>query len=124
MARCKESLCHRHFGTSSQNRAILDAYFRLARSMYPFMWINVLCFDDHCCLPCQDKGVEDAKQVIAALRGKGISSIGAAGFCWGGNGLICHLFCYLLSPKYCSINFLVNIPPDSLIPYQPRWLSN
>ncbi|KAI5666707.1 hypothetical protein M9H77_16560 [Catharanthus roseus] len=30
-----------------------------------------------------DKGVEDAKQVIAALRGKGISSIGAAGFCWG-----------------------------------------
>ncbi|XP_049354559.1 endo-1,3;1,4-beta-D-glucanase-like [Solanum verrucosum] len=31
-----------------------------------------------------DKGFEDAKQVIAALKDKGISAIGAAGFCWGG----------------------------------------
>lgn len=31
-----------------------------------------------------DKGFEDAKQVVAALKDKGISSIGAAGFCWGG----------------------------------------
>ncbi|MCD7470192.1 hypothetical protein HAX54_009872 [Datura stramonium] len=30
-----------------------------------------------------DKGFEDAKQVIAALKDKGISAIGAAGFCWG-----------------------------------------
>ncbi|KAI8561438.1 hypothetical protein RHMOL_Rhmol04G0339500 [Rhododendron molle] len=30
-----------------------------------------------------DKGFEDAKQVIEALKCKGISSIGAAGFCWG-----------------------------------------
>ncbi|KAK9281772.1 hypothetical protein L1049_004678 [Liquidambar formosana] len=30
-----------------------------------------------------DKGFEDAKPVIAALKSKGISAIGAAGFCWG-----------------------------------------
>nr|CAD1833475.1 unnamed protein product [Ananas comosus var. bracteatus] len=30
-----------------------------------------------------DKGFEDAKGVIEALKNKGISSIGAAGFCWG-----------------------------------------
>ncbi|XP_062150363.1 endo-1,3;1,4-beta-D-glucanase-like [Alnus glutinosa] len=31
-----------------------------------------------------DKGCEDAKLVIAALKSKGVSAIGAAGFCWGG----------------------------------------
>ncbi|XP_050246132.1 uncharacterized protein LOC126694112 [Quercus robur] len=31
-----------------------------------------------------DKGNEDTKAVIAALRSKGISAIGAAGFCWFG----------------------------------------
>ncbi|KAA8538545.1 hypothetical protein F0562_028153 [Nyssa sinensis] len=31
-----------------------------------------------------DKGCDDAKAVIAALRSKGVSAIGAAGFCWGG----------------------------------------
>ncbi|KAL0919271.1 hypothetical protein M5K25_011357 [Dendrobium thyrsiflorum] len=31
-----------------------------------------------------DKGFEDAKPVIAALKSKGFSAIGAAGFCWGG----------------------------------------
>ncbi|KAF7153861.1 hypothetical protein RHSIM_Rhsim01G0276700 [Rhododendron simsii] len=30
-----------------------------------------------------DKGFEDAKPVIAALKNKGFSAIGAAGFCWG-----------------------------------------
>ncbi|XP_058077821.1 endo-1,3;1,4-beta-D-glucanase-like [Magnolia sinica] len=30
-----------------------------------------------------DKGTEDAKAVVAALKSKGISAIGAAGFCWG-----------------------------------------
>ncbi|XP_057507825.1 endo-1,3;1,4-beta-D-glucanase-like [Actinidia eriantha] len=30
-----------------------------------------------------DKGFEDAKPVIASLKNKGISAIGAAGFCWG-----------------------------------------
>ncbi|KAL6971418.1 carboxymethylenebutenolidase [Sarracenia purpurea var. burkii] len=30
-----------------------------------------------------DKGVEDAKSVIEALKSKGVSGIGAAGFCWG-----------------------------------------
>ncbi|KAH9682977.1 DLH domain-containing protein [Citrus sinensis] len=31
-----------------------------------------------------DKGYVDAKSVIAALKSKGVSAIGAAGFCWGG----------------------------------------
>ncbi|GFP83967.1 endo-1 3 [Phtheirospermum japonicum] len=31
-----------------------------------------------------DKGCEDAKTIIAALKSKGVSKIGAAGFCWGG----------------------------------------
>ncbi|XP_072959379.1 endo-1,3;1,4-beta-D-glucanase-like [Typha angustifolia] len=30
-----------------------------------------------------DKGFEEAKPIIAALKGKGISAVGAAGFCWG-----------------------------------------
>ncbi|KAG7996266.1 hypothetical protein I3843_01G150300 [Carya illinoinensis] len=30
------------------------------------------------------KGYEDAKPIIAALKSKGASAIGAAGFCWGG----------------------------------------
>ncbi|KAJ6677802.1 ENDO-13-14-BETA-D-GLUCANASE-LIKE PROTEIN [Salix viminalis] len=32
-----------------------------------------------------DKVKEDAKSVIATLKSKGVNSIGAAGFCWGGN---------------------------------------
>ncbi|RVX22076.1 Endo-1,3;1,4-beta-D-glucanase [Vitis vinifera] len=35
-----------------------------------------------------DKGCEDAKAVIAALRSKGVSAIGAAGFCWGGKVVV------------------------------------
>ncbi|MCL7026722.1 hypothetical protein MKW94_003952 [Papaver nudicaule] len=31
-----------------------------------------------------DKGAADAKQVIKALKYKGISAVGAAGMCWGG----------------------------------------
>ncbi|KAK6913867.1 Dienelactone hydrolase [Dillenia turbinata] len=30
-----------------------------------------------------DKATEDAKPVIEALKGKGVSAIGAVGFCWG-----------------------------------------
>lgn len=41
----------------------------------------------------KDKGFEDAKVVIAALRNKGISTIGAAGFCWGGEELLITLLC-------------------------------
>ncbi|CAI0422599.1 unnamed protein product, partial [Linum tenue] len=35
-----------------------------------------------------DKGCEDAKKVIAELRSRGFSAIGAAGFCWGGMVLV------------------------------------
>ncbi|KAF5951619.1 hypothetical protein HYC85_009563 [Camellia sinensis] len=31
----------------------------------------------------KDKGFEDVKPVISALRSKGVTLIGAAGFCWG-----------------------------------------
>lgn len=30
-----------------------------------------------------DKGYEDAKRIVEAVKGKGASAIGAAGFCWG-----------------------------------------
>ncbi|CAN1807352.1 unnamed protein product, partial [Linum perenne] len=32
----------------------------------------------------QAKGFEDAKPVIESLKSKGVTAIGAAGFCWGG----------------------------------------
>ncbi|KAK7412634.1 hypothetical protein VNO78_04147 [Psophocarpus tetragonolobus] len=32
----------------------------------------------------KDKACEDTKPLIAALKSKGVKSIGAAGFCWGG----------------------------------------
>ncbi|KAL3505847.1 hypothetical protein ACH5RR_031229 [Cinchona calisaya] len=35
-----------------------------------------------------DKGCEDAKAVVAALKSKGVSAIGAAGFCWGGMAVV------------------------------------
>lgn len=34
------------------------------------------------------KGVEDAKPIIQALKRKGISAVGAAGFCWGGKVVV------------------------------------
>ncbi|KAK9084024.1 hypothetical protein Scep_030495 [Stephania cephalantha] len=33
--------------------------------------------------PVRDKGAEDTKPIISHLKSKGISAIGAAGFCWG-----------------------------------------
>ncbi|PRQ38856.1 putative alpha/Beta hydrolase [Rosa chinensis] len=32
----------------------------------------------------KEKGYEDSKSVLAALKSQGVSAIGAAGFCWGG----------------------------------------
>ncbi|KAK9929868.1 hypothetical protein M0R45_026941 [Rubus argutus] len=49
----------------------------------PFVYDNnkplAVWLEDH----GTDKGFEDAKSVIDALKGKGFSAIGAAGFCWG-----------------------------------------
>ncbi|KAF3957569.1 hypothetical protein CMV_017428 [Castanea mollissima] len=35
-----------------------------------------------------DKGYEDAKPVLTALKSRGVSAIGAAGFCWGGKVVV------------------------------------
>nr|XP_019071116.1 putative late blight resistance protein homolog R1A-3 [Solanum lycopersicum] len=42
----------------------------------------------------KDKGFEDAKKIITALKGKGISATEAAGFCWG----------VLLLPSFVSVD--------------------
>ena len=52
----------------------------------------------------QDKGFEDAKLVVEALKSKGFSAIGAVGFCWGGEFFI---FYFTFFPL--AINSLVNI---------------
>ncbi|KAM0902371.1 hypothetical protein ACQ4PT_019398 [Festuca glaucescens] len=39
----------------------------------------------------QEKAFEEAKPVITALKKQGVSSVGAAGYCWGG--------------KHCSVSF-------------------
>ncbi|KAL6571530.1 hypothetical protein OROHE_003173 [Orobanche hederae] len=38
--------------------------------------------------PAKEKGIKDAKAVIKALESKGITKIGAAGFCWGGKPVV------------------------------------
>ncbi|KAI8561439.1 hypothetical protein RHMOL_Rhmol04G0339600 [Rhododendron molle] len=56
-----------------------------------------------------DKGFEDAKPVIQALKSKGISSIGAAGFCWGAKPVLklgtyaCIQAAVLLHPSFVSL---------------------
>ncbi|KAK7860531.1 endo-1 [Quercus suber] len=35
-----------------------------------------------------DKGFEEAKPIIETLKSKGASSVGAAGFCWGGKVVV------------------------------------
>ncbi|XAR49098.1 Lysozyme [Bertholletia excelsa] len=35
-----------------------------------------------------DKGFEDAKLVIAAMKSQGINAVGAAGFCWGAKVIV------------------------------------
>lgn len=38
-------------------------------------------------LPLKDKVTETAISVVGALKAKGVSTIGCAGFCWGGEML-------------------------------------
>ncbi|KAB2625323.1 beta-D-glucanase-like [Pyrus ussuriensis x Pyrus communis] len=51
-----------------------------------------------------DKGFEDAKPVLEALKSKGVSAIGAAGFCWGGQ----QIHCLVLKAGLDSNNFIRN----------------
>lgn len=57
-----------------------------------------------------DKGFEDTKPVIQALKSKGISTIGAAGFCWGGKVAVelakCELVqaAVLLHPSFVTLD--------------------
>lgn len=65
----------------------------------------------------QDKGFEDAKPVIAALKNKGFSAIGAAGFCWGGE---CFLLTALVGRVFCIHKHLLAlacVPSVSKIQY-------
>ncbi|KAK7846293.1 endo-1 [Quercus suber] len=39
-------------------------------------------------LRSRDKGFEEAKPIIETLKSKGASSVGAAGFCWGGKVVV------------------------------------
>lgn len=54
-----------------------------------------------------DKGCEDAKAVIAALKSKGVSTIGIAGFCWGGMTVV-------KLAKYDSIRVAVVLHPGPI----------
>lgn len=36
----------------------------------------------------QDKGSEDAKPLLEALKSKGFAKIGGVGFCWGGKVIV------------------------------------
>ena len=56
--------------------AILQLYITLKELLLYLPTYSLPC-------SCQDKVFEDAKPVIAALKNKGISAIGAAGFNWG-----------------------------------------
>lgn len=93
----------------------------------------------------QDKGFEDAKAVVQALKSKGVSAIGAAGFCWGGKlhfftSALCSYHSFFPYPDkcMCQINCLtgckINLYFDLLIlqyipqahkcllvSSQPRW---
>ncbi|KAL5796773.1 hypothetical protein ACOSQ2_001593 [Xanthoceras sorbifolium] len=57
-----------------------------------------------------DKGIEDAKPVIDALKSKGISAIGAAGFCWGAKVVVelaksnCIQAAVLLHPSLVTVD--------------------
>lgn len=51
------------------------------------------------CSFIQGKAFEEAKPVIAALKEQGASSVGAAGYCWGG--------------KHCFV--LLHLNPNSKV---------
>ncbi|KAF3457217.1 hypothetical protein FNV43_RR01874 [Rhamnella rubrinervis] len=70
-------------GSPSSKLAIIlisDIYGYEAPNLRPLpVWLK-----DH----GTDKGFEDAKLVIEALKSKGFSAIGASGFCWGGKVVV------------------------------------
>lgn len=53
----------------------------------------------------QDKGFENTKPVLEAIKNKGITAIGAAGMCWGGefffyDNHLCFTVMGAISPKF------------------------
>ncbi|KAL8524795.1 hypothetical protein ACS0TY_014418 [Phlomoides rotata] len=49
-----------------------------------FLYGDPFHYEKHTRASCMDKGYEDAKTVIVALKSRGVLKVGAAGFCWGG----------------------------------------
>ncbi|KAL8515396.1 hypothetical protein ACS0TY_014195 [Phlomoides rotata] len=49
-----------------------------------FLYGDPFHYEKHTRASCMDKGYEDAKTIIVALKSRGVLKVGAAGFCWGG----------------------------------------
>ena len=58
----------------------------------------------------QQNAFEEAKPVIAAIKEKGVSRIGAAGYCWGGKkDSSQHFILSFLQPKKCLVSIILFI---------------
>ncbi|KAK3440902.1 hypothetical protein EUGRSUZ_B01156 [Eucalyptus grandis] len=69
-----------------------------------------------------DKGFEETKPIIQALKSKGISKIGAAGFCWGAKVVVelakCELIqaAVLLHPSFVTVDDIKGAEIDQMSP--------
>jgi hypothetical protein len=82
-------------------------YCHTDASFYHLIWTHKTFFK-------QDKAFEEAKPVIAALKEQGVSSVGAAGYCWGGK--LCCVFHILAQISRFSLLSIVLL----LSTYQQR----
>ena len=73
----------------------------------------------------QDKGYEDAKPVIEALNSKGVSVIGAVGFCWGGRtSLLPHCYIILIDNYHNLLMLRLMYARNHIFNEKPIELSN
>lgn len=73
----------------------------------------------------QDKGYEDAKPVIEALNSKGVSAIGAVGFCWGGRtSLSPHCYIILIDNYHNLLMLRLMYARNHIFNEKPIELSN